>query len=103
MFVGELESADIAALLSQSAHQSDRVGAKLLEVAMLILATGDPANLLHGRVAGHGSSGYLSCWRSSGALDSGASGCSSIEATNPPRGVSATNAIARARSAARRK
>ena len=54
-------------------------------------------------LSGIPSSPSVSCWRSFGALASGASGCSSMFATKPPRGVSATNVMARARSAARRK
>ena len=42
MLVGELEPADVAALLADAVHQTDRVGAELLEVAVFVLATGDP-------------------------------------------------------------
>ena len=46
LLVGELEGADVAALVAHPLHQGDRVGAELLEVAVLVLAAGDPANIL---------------------------------------------------------
>ena len=103
LLVGELEGADVAALVAHPLHQGDRVGTELGEVSVFVGTPGDAAHFVERRAGCHGSSGYFSCWRSLGASVSGASGCSSIEATNPPRGVSATNAMALARSAARRK
>jgi len=67
------------------------------------LAAGHPG---HGRGTCHcpgiPSSPSASFWRSLVSA-SGASGCSSMLAMNPPRGVSATNVMARPRSAARKK
>ena len=75
VFIGELEGADIPALVTKPAHQADRVGAELLEVPVLFGAAGDAPNFLQWcGASGHGSSGYLSCCRSMGALVSGASG-----------------------------
>ena len=43
VLVGQLEPADVAALLADPLHQADRVGAQLLEVAVLFLAARDRA------------------------------------------------------------
>jgi hypothetical protein len=61
MLVGELEGADIPALLAQTIHQADRIGAELLEVPMLVGTAGDASDVLQLRVTGHDSSGYFSC------------------------------------------
>ena len=50
MLVGQPEPADVAALVADAVHQADRVGAQLLEVAVLVLAAGYP---------GHDGSGHL--------------------------------------------
>jgi len=102
VLAGELEPADVAALVADPLHQPDRVGAEFLEVSVLLGSAGNPRNLLE-LLARHDSSGYFSCCRSFGELDSGASGWISMFTMNPPRGVSATKAMHRARSEARRK
>jgi hypothetical protein len=61
MLIGQLKSTDIAALLAKSAHQSDRVGAELLEVTVLVGTAGDAPDFLQLRVTGHDPSGYFSC------------------------------------------
>ena len=40
MLVDQLEPADVAALVADAFHQSDRVGAELLEVSVLFFAAG---------------------------------------------------------------
>src|SRR6185437_2157845 len=103
VLVDELEPADVAAFVADPLHQTDWVGAEFLEMAVLFLAAGHPG---HDRGACHcpgiPSSPSASFWRSLVSA-SGASGCSSMFAMKPPRGVSATNVMARPRSAARRK
>ena len=42
VLVGQSELADVAALVADAVHQPDRVGAELLEVAVLLFAAGDP-------------------------------------------------------------
>ena len=42
VLVGQLEPADVAALLADALHQPDRVGAEFLEVTVLFLAAGNP-------------------------------------------------------------
>ena len=42
----ELEIADVAALVAHALHEGDRVGAELLEVAVLVLAAGHPSDFL---------------------------------------------------------
>ena len=44
VLVDQLEPADVAAFVPDALHQSDRVGAELLEVAVLLFATGDAGN-----------------------------------------------------------
>ena len=59
LLAGELEVADIAALITHPLHQSDRVGAELVEVAVLGLSTRNPLSFLE--TDGHDPSGYFSC------------------------------------------
>ena len=42
LLVGQLEPADVSALLADALHQPDRVGAEFFEVSMLFLAPGHP-------------------------------------------------------------
>ena len=42
LLVGQLEPADVAALVADALHQADRVGAEFLEVAVFLFAAGDP-------------------------------------------------------------
>jgi hypothetical protein len=104
LFVGQLEPAHIAALVTDALHQADRVGAELLKVAVFFFATGDALYFFEGAAHWFGipSSPRASFWRSLVSA-SGASGCSSMFAMKLPRGVSATNVMARARSDARMK
>ena len=44
MLVDQLEPADVTALLADALHQTDRVGAELLEMAVFFLATRDALN-----------------------------------------------------------
>ena len=44
VLAGELEDADVAALVADPLHQSDRVGAELFQVAVLVFATRDARN-----------------------------------------------------------
>src|SRR3954469_14966935 len=98
MLVDELKPADVTALLADALHQSDWIGAEFLEMSMLFGAAGDPRNFPQ-LLAGHDSSvSSFSFWRSLTPA-SGASGWISMFTMKPPRGVSATKAMARARSA----
>ena len=74
LLVDQLEPADVAALLADAVHQADRVGAELLEVAVLLLAAGDPGHDRCGHDRSRFSSFRMSFWRSAGALANGASG-----------------------------
>lgn len=40
LLVGQLEPADVAALIAQTLHQPDRVGAEFFEMAVLLVAAG---------------------------------------------------------------
>src|SRR5262249_48619221 len=101
VLVRQLKPADVPALVAGAPHQPDRVGAELLEMTMFVFAA---RNSGHdgGFHDGIPSSRGASSWRSLLSAN-GASGWSSMFAMKPPRGVSATNVMARARSAARRK
>ena len=44
LLAGQLEDADVAALLADPLHQPDRVGAELFEVAVLFFPAGYPRN-----------------------------------------------------------
>ena len=59
LLVDQLEPADVAAFLADAVHQPDRIGAELLEVAVLFFATGDP---------GHDGGGHFSSASSSTEL-----------------------------------
>ena len=74
VLVDQLEPSDVAAFVPDALHQPDRVGAELLEMAVLFLATRYARNDRSGCHDGIPSSPSLSCWRSFGALASGASG-----------------------------
>src|SRR6202030_2829659 len=100
--VDQLGPADVAAFVADPLHQTDWVGSEFLEMAVLFLAAGHPGHDRCCHCPGIPSSPSASFWRSL-VIANGASGCSSMFAMKPPRGVSATNVMARARSAARRK
>ncbi|SLE01244.1 Uncharacterised protein [Mycobacteroides abscessus subsp. massiliense] len=102
LLVGELEGADVPALRTDALHQCDGIGAELFEMAVLVLAAGDPGNGGRGH-EGIPSSPSSSFCLSAGASLSGASGCTSISGICAPRGVSATKVTARAISEGRRK
>ena len=44
VLVDQLEPADVAALVANALHQSDRIGAKLLEVSVFFFAAGNPGH-----------------------------------------------------------
>ena len=73
VLVDQLKPPDVAAFVTDALHQPDWIGAELFEMAVLFFATRDA---WHDRSGHDGipSSPSLSCWRSLGALASGASG-----------------------------
>ena len=44
VFVDQLEPTDVPALIADALHQPDRIGAELLEMSVLFLATGNPGH-----------------------------------------------------------
>ena len=74
VLVDQLKPSDVAAFVADALHQPDRIGAEFFEMAVLFLATRYARNDRGGCHDGISSSPSLSCWRSFGALASGASG-----------------------------